>query len=148
MRGIIGVAGLLAMSMARADPPAPAKVAPSKVIGQYRRVPGDPENLTSDKASTCGEEASTFIRKMADKVGLFTVQANSVKINDGKSNPIVFVTNDHVISNVILDRDDRWTTALRIMFIGNKALILQYNKVERETADWCSDSWGVLLQRN
>ena len=26
-------------------------------------------------------------------------------------------------------------------------LLITYNKVERETADWCSDTWGVLLER-
>ncbi len=139
------------VSPALADTPGAAKgppATPTKLIGTYERTPAHPaHDLTVDKANSCGEAARGAILKMAESVSRVTVLANSITINNGKPTPIKFATQEAVVSNTVLDRDDRFTTALRIMFLGD-ALTFTYNKVERETADWCSDSWGVLVRKN
>jgi hypothetical protein len=143
--------GLLAALPADADPRIANKgtaTAPANIVGVYERVPGEPaKELTEDKSSSCRDPARSFIQKTADGVSRVAVSANSITINNGKSNGITFATSDAVISNVVIDRDDRWTTALRLMVLPSGALVITYNKVERETADWCSDTWGVMIKR-
>jgi len=144
---IAGAFVLVAVTSASADT-TKSPTAPKSLIGTYERVAGEaPHQIDEGKGNSCGDDVSALIQKTVDNVSRVIVVSNSITMNNGKASTITFATKDAVVSNVVTDRDDRFTTALRISVLGSGALVVTRNRVERETADWCSDTWGVLLQR-
>lgn len=147
MRKLVVLVGLVVAGSASAD--GPRKTAPAKLVGSYHRKPGEgPAELTADKGSTCGDEARDALRKVAERVSRVVVQPNAIKINTGAPNPLTLATDVAVIANVVAEHDARFTSAFRFMVLEAGALTVTYNKVERETADWCSDTWGVELVKD
>jgi hypothetical protein len=143
----IVLTGLMTASSARADPP--TKSAPPKLQGTYERVLSEAAHeMTEDKGSSCGDEPRAAIRKIAENVSSVTVLANSIAVNKGRPSAITFASSDVVVSNVVVDRDEKFTTALRLVVLDSGALVITRNRVERETADWCSDSFGVMIHRD
>lgn len=84
---------------------------------------------------------------MAEHVSHVGVQRDTLTVNK-TANPITFATDEAVIANVVGGRHPRAVDAFRFGFLESGGMTITYNQVNPETADWCSDTWGVLLVRD